>query len=223
MRNLNALLCANRLRAWRHGFTLIELLVVVAIIGMVVSLVLPVLGSARAGARLVQCTNNLHEIGIMIQTYQSKSTLAGMFPAPEVLGNYNYRMAPGKRDTRDPRSLPERFGLHAYFAERGYTDAESPVWVCPSAPQWMKDYGNTYAFSTAQMYDKDLDVKRASMHWAVWENYTLFPGTPGFRGPFGPGYTIPADERKYPHVTWGGAGRNVLFLDGHVEYLRFGS
>jgi len=221
MRNRKTSSHGCTLSARRAGFTLIELLMVIVMVGMMAALLFPAMGNARAAARLVQCTNNLHEIGIMIQTYQSKSALAGMFPTAELLGNYNYRMAPGKRDSKDPRSLPERFGLHAYFAERGYTDAESPVWTCPSAPQWMKDYGNTYAFSTAQMYGKELDVKQASSHWAVWENYTLFPGTPGWRGPFGPGYTIPAESRQYPHVTWGGAGRNVLFLDGHVEYLRF--
>ncbi len=213
---------ACRIAAPKRGFTLIELLVVIAILGMLATLVLPAVNNVRAAARLVQCTNNLHEIGIMTQMYQSRNAQAGMFPDADLLGNYNYRMAPGRRDPWDPRSLPERYGLHAYFAERGYTDAESSVWVCPSAPQWMKDHGNTYAFTTARLYEKELEVKRAGRHWAVWENYTLFPGTPGWRGPFGPGYTVPYEDRQYPHVTWGGAGRNVLFLDGRVEYLRFG-
>lgn len=53
---------------------------VVAIIGTLAALVIPTLGNVRAAARLVQCTNNLHEVGIKIQMYQSRNAQVGMFP-----------------------------------------------------------------------------------------------------------------------------------------------
>lgn len=53
----------------RCAFTLIELLVVVAIIAMLVAILLPVLGRARAQGRSVVCRKNLQQAGAAIVMY----------------------------------------------------------------------------------------------------------------------------------------------------------
>jgi prepilin-type N-terminal cleavage/methylation domain-containing protein len=53
----------------RAGFTLIELLVVIAIIALLVSLLLPGIGSARKTAWSVICQSNLRQLGIATQSY----------------------------------------------------------------------------------------------------------------------------------------------------------
>ena len=66
----------------KTAFTLVELLVVISIIGLLVGLLLPAVQAAREAARRIQCSNNLRQLGIALNSYHDTQR---RFPAGFVI------------------------------------------------------------------------------------------------------------------------------------------
>jgi type II secretion system protein G len=100
----------------RVGFTLVELLVVITIIGMLMSLLLPAVNSAREAARRAQCMNNMREVSQALLTY---STAKQKFPG--FTGN---KMVINQTGTpsRETYGIPWTVAILPYLERRDITD-----------------------------------------------------------------------------------------------------
>src|SRR5207249_469423 len=61
----------------RRGFTLIEVLVVICIVGVLAALLIPAVQAAREAARRIQCSNNMKQVALAMQSYLGS---VGVFP-----------------------------------------------------------------------------------------------------------------------------------------------
>ncbi|HTQ40968.1 MAG TPA: DUF1559 domain-containing protein [Pirellulales bacterium] len=146
----------------RSGFTLVELLVVIAIIGILIAVLLPAVQSAREAARQSQCSNNVRQLGLALQNYNSanNSFPPGIKFTPrsntDYLGNSFTNAAPYGR-----ASTESCFGWGAFILP--FLEEKTPADVFKNATPPATD---------------EQDAKRMDYDWAKVFDSTANPSTP---------------------------------------------
>ncbi|MCM8537210.1 MAG: type II secretion system GspH family protein [Lentisphaeraceae bacterium] len=201
----------------KKKFTLIELLVVVAIIGILASMLLPALGSARAKVKMAACVSNLKQVGAAVYSYTTDGP--GLLPGPCYGGVHT---GPTKWDQSLSRYLQADLGAPTLTGSREL----SPLFNCPSYTGVPSGGGveTSYQFIT---YGKDSygerylgypggkDPQSISSVESPTEE-TLLSEMDAVLITFAAGWidSISATPR---HGFKGGAGnRTQLFYDGHA-------
>jgi prepilin-type N-terminal cleavage/methylation domain-containing protein len=126
-----------------RGFTLIELLVVVAIIAILIGLLLPAVQKVRESAANTQCKNNLHQLGVAIQTLNDNYGVMPPLCAPASPAGNNITISgpyAGYNYTIFGFLLPfiEQQNVYRTMSPNGYAGGEYfqviKTYLCPSDP-----------------------------------------------------------------------------------------
>ena len=186
----------------RGAFTLVELLVVIAIIGILVSLLLPAVNSAREAARRTQCMNQVRQMGLAVINLENAVRVfpsGGVEPWP-LIEDY---ASGGKAFGPKKQGLSWAFQILPYLEENSVHNLDTTVeiestpinlYFCPSrrgptlypgTGRWLMDYASlTAAPSRGQLGDNLFNAllnngRGCSSAYAFW-------GTPSYGNDFNP-------------------------------------
>lgn len=97
------------MRGSSRGFTLVELLVVIGIIAVLISILLPALGKARAAAMRVQCMSNMKQFGLAVTMYANAN--GGYYPETYAPNNLD----PAENPAGAARLPPHHFNAFGWM------------------------------------------------------------------------------------------------------------
>lgn len=197
-------LCCHR----KLNFTLVEMLVVIAIIGILASLLMPGLRNAISTARMVQCSNNLKQIGIGSLQYLQDNY--GKFPDFRNVGGTGVKIW---REYYNPYVYPS-VSLGSCYENAG-------PWRCPEKD--IVTTGVNRSWVNSARYGGNFSLTHKSISSVKSPGSTMLAiDTNLYNG----NHTFPKNwGSTFNWIDWRHLDINsvMLFIDNHIQrYNRYG-
>ena len=198
----------------KRAFTLVELLVAIAIIGLLAALMLPAVQSAREAARSAQCKSNLKQIALAINEFVDRQGQRGKFPKVASLTSVSFGNHPSLFDVLSEHCEANR---EIFRCPSDRTSEESGDLALEFGCYFDRfgqsyDYPGVLAGRTRQqvLADQLLDGEAGSSPFSLDTPQRLAPGG-------SPTLVVAYDIDFFHGVRDEAGGRNVAYLDGHVD------
>ena len=182
--------CSQQDFKWRNAFTLVELLVVIAIIAVLVMMLLPAIQAAREAARRASCTNNLKQIGLAVNNFESARRIFP--PSRNATGGWSVhaRLLPYLEEDHIEASIDYDLGYSMAPLVNGQklSSLQIAVYNCPSEPNAVTRFKSGAPKHFPVNYGMNFGV------WFVWD-----PAT----GEGGEGAFYPESQLRHRHFSDG--------------------